>query len=317
MRLLMLLLCLLLVSCTPPPPPLRIGLNAWPGYEFLYLAEHLKYYRDEGIEVQIIPFSTLGDGRRAFERGQVDVMGSTLLEPLMARELAPVEPVAFYVTDYSNGADMLIARKSIPDVAGLRGKRLGLESGTVDVLTAGLALRSAQMGYADVDLQNLTQPQAVNAYLRGELDAIQTYPPFAQSVLKSDDAHVIFDTARSPGNVVDILVTHKDMVRTRRDDLVKLARAFHRAQQYHRAHPTEANAIMAGREGISPAEFADSLKGIQLVYLPDQASYYQQGKLAHLMLTTHQTLQSLNLLKQAPCGGACLDGSITQLAGTP
>lgn len=317
MRLLILLLCLLLLSCEQPKPPLRIGLNAWPGYEFLYLANHLKYYQALGLDVQIIPFSTLGDGRRAFERGQVDVLGTTLLEPLMARELAPVEPVAFYVADYSNGADMLIARKSIQDVAGLRGKRLGLETGTVDVLTAGLALRSAQMGFADVELRNLTQPQAVNAYLRGELDAIQTYPPFSQSVLRSEDAHVVFDTSRSPGNVVDVLVTHKDMVRTRRDDLIKLVRAFHQAQQYHRAHPAEANAIMAIREGISAAEFADSLQGIQLVYLQDQAGYFQQGKLGRLFQTTHQTLQSLSLLKQDPCGIACMDGSLTQQASTP
>ena len=62
-----------------PQPPVRIGINFWPGYEFLYLAEKQGFFKQEGVPVELIQFSSMGDARRAFERGQVDAMAVTLI----------------------------------------------------------------------------------------------------------------------------------------------------------------------------------------------------------------------------------------------
>ena len=53
-------LILVLASCAPKDPaPLRIGINAWPGYEFIYLAQVQGYYKDVGIAVDIVEFNSL------------------------------------------------------------------------------------------------------------------------------------------------------------------------------------------------------------------------------------------------------------------
>ena len=47
-------------GCSPEPKAeLRVGINAWPGYEFLYLAQEKGFYRDEGVAVRIIEFNSL------------------------------------------------------------------------------------------------------------------------------------------------------------------------------------------------------------------------------------------------------------------
>ncbi len=134
------------------PPALRIGINAWPGYEHLALTKQLGYYLDEGLEVKLIPFQTLADGRRAFEKGHIDIMAGTLMEFYSAREVSGINPVIFLVADFSNGGDMLLAHKDIKNVASLKGKKLGLEAGSIDVLTAANALASAQLNFSDVTL---------------------------------------------------------------------------------------------------------------------------------------------------------------------
>lgn len=55
---------------------LRIGIDPWPGYEVLYLADRRDLYGD--LDVEIIEFTTLEDVRAAFEAVQIDVMCGTL-----------------------------------------------------------------------------------------------------------------------------------------------------------------------------------------------------------------------------------------------
>jgi len=222
---LFIILTLFLSACSKDSAPaLRIGINAWPGYEYLTLAEQMGYYKDEGVEVKLIPFQTLADGRRAFEKGHIDIMAGTLMEFYSTREVAGINPVVFLVADFSNGGDMLLAHKSITSVADLKGKKLGLEAGSVDVLTAANALASAQLGFDDVTLVSLPQPNNIKALLAGDIDAAQTYPPFATKALANPDIIRLFDTSQTPGDIIDIIFTRRTIVNERKDDLAKIAR---------------------------------------------------------------------------------------------
>ncbi|MCE2570948.1 ABC transporter substrate-binding protein [Motilimonas eburnea] len=295
-----------LFSCSQPEPKvLRIGLNAWPGYEYLALAHELGYYKDEGLEVKMIPFQTLADGRRAFEKGQFDVMAGTLMEFYTTREVDGLNPVIFMVADFSNGGDMLLARNEITRVADLKGKRLGLEAGSVDVLTAANALASAGLSFNDVTLVPLPQPSNIAALLEGEIDAAQTYPPFATSALADPNIVRIFDTSQTPGNIVDVLFTSSEIVQTRGQDLVKVVNAFNRALNYQKTNPEDAYRRMAKREGLTTEEFIDALSGLVIVEQAQQATYLQQGKMLQLLQATHSALTEINVIAGPPCDQHC------------
>ncbi|MFO1384693.1 MAG: ABC transporter substrate-binding protein, partial [Chitinivorax sp.] len=306
-RVCMILLVLLLASCSGPKEPLRIGLNAWPAYEFLYLAEQLGFYRDEGVKVKVVTFSSLADSQRAFERNQLDLMGSTLVEPLLVRETSAVAPVVIYALDYSNGGDMLLARKDIPDVASLRGKRLALEGRSGDILTAHFALASAGLGFKDVQVHDLPQANGVQAFLAGKIDAIQTYPPFAVELLNSGKAHALFDTRKAPGKVLDVLVATQDSVTQRSKELAGVLRALTRAMAYRQQHPDQADAIMAKREGLSVADFRSGMAGVQLLRPADQDVYLHQGRMQQALVDAYGVLQYLGQVRAKPaCGRECV-----------
>jgi NitT/TauT family transport system substrate-binding protein len=297
-------LCLSACSKTSAPE-LRIGINAWPGYEYLTLAEQMGYYKDEGVAVKLIPFQTLADGRRAFEKGHIDIMAGTLMEFYSTREVAGINPVVFLVADFSNGGDMLLAHKSITSVADLKGKKLGLEAGSVDVLTAANALASAQLGFDDVTLVSLPQPNNIKALLAGDIDAAQTYPPFATKALANPDIIRLFDTSQTPGVIIDIIFTRRTIVTERKDDLAKISRAFERAVQYQNTNEEDAIARMAKREGLTSAEFSDALSGLKIINQQEQATYLQEGKLLELLHSTHTALTSIGVIKNTVCGVEC------------
>jgi len=295
-----------LLGCSKSTPPeLRIGINAWPGYEYLTLAKQMGYYKDEGVLVKLIPFQTLADGRRAFEKGHIDIMAGTLMELYSAREISGINPVVFLVADFSNGGDMLLAHKNIANVKSLKGKKIGLEVGSVDVLTAANALASAELSFADVTLVSLPQPNNIKALLAGEIDAAQTYPPFATEALANPNIIRLFDTSQTPGDIIDIVFTHRAILDSRGDDLAKVARAFERAVQYQKTNKKDAISRMAKREGLTPAEFTDALSGLEIISQQEQTTYLQEGKLLELLNSTHTALTSIGVIKKSVCGVEC------------
>jgi NitT/TauT family transport system substrate-binding protein len=232
-------------------------------------------------------------------------MAGTLMEFYTAREKTGINPVVFLVADFSNGGDMLLAHKNITSIANLKGKKLGLEAGSVDVLTAANALASADMSFDDVTLVSLPQPHNIKSLLNGEIDAAQTYPPFATKALANPNIIRLFDTSQTPGDIIDIIFTRRSILINRADDLAKVARAFEHAVQYQNTHPEDAIARMAKREGLSPAEFTDALSGLKIISQEEQALYLQDGKLLELLKSTHTALTSIGVIKQPVCGTEC------------
>jgi len=258
-------------------------MNPWPGYEVLSLAEDQRFYEAEGVAVRIISFNSLADARRAYERGQIDVMAATAIEVLQVRDHGARSPQIVQVVDYSNGADMVLARGSPrPGPTGaagtLRGARIGVELASLGVYVLARALARHELALGDVSVVSSDQLSMDAAFRSGELDAVVTYPPTSVRLLRDADAHVVFSSREIPAEVVDVLAVEEQLIAQRPDQIARFLRAYHRALDFTRDHPAEAYRIMAAHEGITPEEFAATLTdGITLVSPAQQASYLAPG----------------------------------------
>lgn len=282
-----------------PKPPLRVGINAWPGYEFLFLAQEKGFYRDEGVEVRILEFNSLSDARRAYERGQIDGFGTTVIEVLQAREFSKRSPQIVQIVDSSDGADMVITQTAIKNAASLRGKRVGVELGSLGVYILARCLDKHGLKLGDVTTISSDQMSMEKDFLDGTIDAIVTYPPTSIKLLNSQKAHPFFTTAEIPGEVVDVIAIEEEVTRRRSGDVAKLIRAYHRAVDYSKQNPGDAYKIMATREGLTPDEFAAALKdGIRLIPPSGQTEYFgASGKLARIIDTSDQVLRLSGQIK--------------------
>jgi NitT/TauT family transport system substrate-binding protein len=147
--------------------PIKFATNPWPGYDPLYVARDKGYFRDAGIEVALVDLTSIGASRRAFERGQVDGCGATLVEILLAADQSGLRPQIAAVVDYSNGADVLIAAGSVKSLADLRGRRVAIEPGTLHIQLLALALDSVQLTVRDVALVPMPQNAMPAAFADG------------------------------------------------------------------------------------------------------------------------------------------------------
>jgi NitT/TauT family transport system substrate-binding protein len=292
-RYLLLSLLLLLSACSEPPPePLRIATNPWPGYEYLFLAEQLKLLEAEGVAVQILQFSSLNDARRAYERGQVDGFGGTLVEVLMAKDQSERSPQIIHVPDYSNGGDLIVAQAAISEVKQLQGKTVAIEPGTLNTYILARALNRVGLTLDQVKLVSLAQADMFTALQKGDIDAAVTYPPHSIEMLKQLPLKQVFSSREIPGEVLDIIALDAQVIATRKADIQALLRGLEAAHRYAKAHPEEAFRIMAEREKISPQDFRAAVENdLKILHAADQAAYFgPQGLLLPALQNTQAVL---------------------------
>ena len=286
-------ICAVLIfsGCGQPQPPLRIGANVWPGYEPMYLARSLGYC---GVDkVQLIDFSSSSEVIRAYRNGLIDVAALTADEALQASEGEAGHRIVL-VCDFSDGADVLLAKPDIQSLADLKGRRVGVETTALGAYVLGRALERGGLSSDDVQVVPVPLLEHESAFKSGAVDAIVTFEPHRSRLLASG-ARKLFDSSQIPGEIVDVLLTRKNLADSQRRDLDALISGWFRALDYLQKKPSDAAARMAVREAVTPEEFLASLQGLKL---PDREANLRLlgGSSGNLTATMRQL--SATMLKQ-------------------
>lgn len=287
-----------LASCLSYEPPLRIALIRWPPFEFLHLAQEKGYFAEEGVEVRLIEFVAVNDTQRAFEHDKIDGGTFSLFQVLQNRDQLTRKMQVPLVIDFSDGADLLMARPEITDVRSLRGHRVGVGLGPLDIFFLTRALELHGMTLEDVSLVYVRTADMADALREGRVDAVTAYPPNSTEIENAGIARTIFTSSRIPGEIVDVLALDEAVIRQRPDDVAGVIRAFYRAVRFAQEHPEEAWQIMSARERVTPEEFRSTLQtGITLVPLADQQKFLgKNSSLPGVVARVSQVLKEKGLL---------------------
>lgn len=282
-----------------PRPALRIGINVWPGYEIISLAQALGYFEEEGVSVDIVEFDSLSDTRRALETRKVDAIGTTTIEfALINSRTGRKSAIVRRVFDFSAGADMIIAPKEIGSIPELKGKPVGLEVDSVGVLLMGRALELAGMKIQDVKPVATHQLAMKEMLEEGKIAAAVTYPPRSVELLRTGKYHVLFDSRQIPGEVIDLLVVDRKVAPERAEELAAFDRALDRAWDYLQKQHDDAIRRMANRERMSANEFEKILdEGIELISPGRQTEFLKKdGPVETSTRRSAKYLQALGII---------------------
>ena len=278
----------------PPAPevkPLRIAYSDWPGWTAFEIGIQKGWFKEAGVEVKFDWFE-YAPSMEAFAAGKVDAVMMTMGDALVTG--APgARSVAILITDYSNGNDMIVAKKGVTSIKALKGKKVGLETGLVEHLMLTKALEKNGLKIGDVKLVNVPTHQTAQTLASGNVDAIGAWQPNSGQALKAAaGSKAIFTSADVPGLIYDLVCVNPQSLAQRRGDWVKVAKVWNRTVAFVRdpANTAEAVKIMAGRAGVPPEEYAKFLPGTRFL-TPEEAlarfekkdtldSLYGSGKVA-------------------------------------
>lgn len=254
------------------PPPIRLGINPWPGYEALFLARDKGFFAATKVPVQLVEYSDLADVRRAFMQGHIDGMTCTLIEVLQACDLSARCPQVVMVTDFSNGADVILAASTIPSMSALRGKRVAVETHSMGMFLLSRALARFGMQLDDVVLVPRNQLHMAQDLQKGHVDAVVSYPPVSLELQRHEGVHSLFSSADILGEIVDVIALDPQVLHQRRKEVAGILRAWDQALEFVAAQPEEAYRLMADRERITVPEFRHIFQSMQLLSSMQQHS---------------------------------------------
>jgi len=255
------------VGCEKQTAPIKIGISAWAGVEPAELAARAGFFERRGVDVKMVRFSAYTDSIEAFREGKVDIDMQTFDDAIRLSG-AGVKMKVVLFTDYSFGGDGIVARSDITSVADLRGKKVGVEIGTVGHFSLLKALEKSELEEEDITIVSIPAWEIKKAFLAGRIDAGVTWEPYLTSTAAEGDGRVIITSRAYPGQIVTTMVVADELIDTRTDDVQAIVAAYFEAVRFVQEHRDEAYTIMAEAEGIGIDEFALHVEGLRYIDLP-------------------------------------------------
>ncbi|MES9996818.1 ABC transporter substrate-binding protein [Desulfovibrio aminophilus] len=290
------------------PRPLRIAISAWPGMEVAELAARLGLYAKHGVDVRMVRFSTYGDSLAALRDGKVEAGMQTLDDSI--RQAAGRDIRVVLVTDSSFGGDGLVARKEINELAGLKGRRVGVEVGTVSHYSLLQILKRAGLTQEDVTVVSIPAWEIKAAFLAGTIDAGVTWEPYLSAVAEEGEGRVLIDSRSYPDTILTTMTFAAEVVRDRPEDVRRVLAAYFEAFDFLRSLPREANELMARAEDIEVDEFIKHADGLRYMDLEANRSLFADGRLAALTRDIGLFLRDAGLIRVIPNPAELLKGDL-------
>lgn len=255
----MLILSALLFSNISSAEPLRIGTTLWPGYEPFYLAQEIKAYQED---IRILHYPSTSEVLRAFKNRTLEAAALTLDE-IVSLEESGIELEIILVLDISEGADVIMAKPEIKNMQGLIGARVAVESTAVGAYTLSRALEVHGIDISKIHLVNVENSSHRQTYESNLADAVVTYEPVRTQLL-NEGAIEIFNSSEIPGEIIDVLAVHKDIIQSHKTELLDISQAWFKALEYIKDEPISSYKFIASRMKINTREAKESYFGLSL-----------------------------------------------------
>lgn len=252
--------------------PLKVAYSDWPGWTAFAVAEQKGWFKDAGVEVELLWFE-YGPSMEAYAAGKVDAVMVTNGDALVTGA-GGAKNVMIVALDYSNGNDMIVARPGIESMKDLKGKKIGIEVGFVEHLMLLKALESAGLSESDVEIVPTPTSQTPQVLASGQVDAIGAWQPNSGAALKAlPGSKAIFTSANAPGLIYDTVAVTPQSLAERRADWVKFVAVWDKIVAYLADPATREDgiAIMAARAGVDAATYAEFMPGTKFLPLAEGA----------------------------------------------
>lgn len=213
------------------------------------IANEKGYFKDAGIDVELLPFTSGPLVQQALAAGQLDMayVGTPPVYHWYSRGLK-----SQILAKVNYGQAAVIARKDSPinSLQDLKGKKIaGVRKGSgMDVLLRGHVLRGAANLEPDKDIQIISMPPGNmgSSVESGVVDAAFIWEPFTTQYLLRGKTKLIFDMNQSvPHYPWYVVMALPDTLQNKRDAVAKVLKAHRRAIDFLNSKPDAGNDIIA------------------------------------------------------------------------
>ena len=277
------------------------------GYGPLFLAREKKYLDEAGIRVAL---ARVEDPKRRFAGladGELDGLVTTMDTMIQYWKPTFQFQAVLGLAD-SNGGDGIIAKDSIKSIPDLRGMKVAYNEGSVSHFFLSVLLRENGMTEKDIQGVNMRQDDAGAAFMSHRVDAAVTWEPWLTKAKNAPGGHILVDSSRTPGLIMDVLLFRREVIKSRPDAIRAVIKGWYRAVDYWKKNPDESTALMAKEVGDwlkDVKTFRETLGGVRYYDQAINEQYFAPG--GQIYVTAQKALEIWTALGHSPLAGAATD----------
>jgi NitT/TauT family transport system substrate-binding protein len=268
-----------LLAITVQAEPLKIGYSDWPGFTILEVAKQKGWFKDAGLDVDLVWFDYL-PSLDAFAAGKVDAVTVVATDALVNGANGAKSKI-IAILDYSDGSDMIIGKPGVDSIKDLKGQKVGIEASLVEHLLLLEALKQNGMTQSDVEIINTATNETPQTLASGKVAAVGAWYPVSSQALKQvPGSKKLFTSADAKGLIYDVLAVNPVSFAQRKEDWAKIVQIFYQSVDYISDPATREDAIkiMAAKAGADPDEYAKNVPGTHFLSLAEAKKTFQKGE---------------------------------------
>jgi len=287
-----------ITGCSAPAPveSIVVAYSPFESTALLWIAEDQQFFSRNGLSVTLRKYDTGAGALDAMVKGEADIAAGITEFPLVGRAFRKEKIRAIVNIDKAEFI-YLVGRKDrgIEKVSDLKGKMVGTTLGTVAEFHLGTLLNLNGLNLQDITLVDLKTPaEWVNAVVNGDIDAVVTAQPYANSAKELLGANAFFWPAQSGQFLHGLIISTDDWI-TKHPELVdRFLKSLAQAEEYALRNPSEAKAIVQKRLNLDAGymetvwtqnQFTLSLDQSLILAMEDEARWMISNN-----LTTEKTV---------------------------
>ena len=274
------------------PNEVRVRVNIWVGCAGGLVANGGldtapgSIFANKGLKVSFKIIDDWTEGAAALATGNVDMMLTTA--DVWAKDYAQLKARgfngrAFFLVDWSRGADGIIAARGINSLKDLAGKKLAFAPYTPSHFLLWYGTKQSGLS---ANQRNQIFSQAVHTrdgiepatlFAQQKVDAAVAWDPdMSDAVARRSGSKKIYDTRTADKLIADILVVSDRFAANNPQTVVKFAEGWLEGVQFIKAEPSRAyNLIGSIKDFNIPTDLAKTmLEGVKLADAADHKSFF-------------------------------------------
>ncbi len=230
---------------------IRLAVSTPDASALIYIADNRGFFRDHGLDVSIKNYEAGILAMNDIVADEIDI--ATVGEFVLVSQIfRGTDLMALGTTVISNSCELIARRdRGIEKLSDLKGKKIGsLHGSTLDFfLGSFLTFQGIQMN--DVQIINLKPTEIVDAILKGTIDGAASFIPYGDTIRKGLGANAVTWPIQGQQDYYMLLVAKGSFIKAHPSAIERLLRALIDAEQFIKAHETEAQKIVEERANLN------------------------------------------------------------------
>ncbi len=272
-----------------PKETFVLGLDSWIGGTPALMALNREYHKDYSLNLQIKYVPDDEERINALKKGEIHVTEMSLPSYIRLLSKYPNAGVIIGITDFSRGADGIVAKSSIKTLNDMDAKRVAYTGGGTGKFILNRFLRLTGLRFQDIKpIERKEMSEVIEDFKTGKADLMVSWNPDMGLVVKEMNSaqpgsvKLLITTQEVPDLVPTVLVANKDIKEKYPGDLESFLKTWYVSSKYIIERPDKAYEKLAQLMSeqkdvygnVTLEDVKESFSTIKLMSINDNYTYF-------------------------------------------